>query len=51
MLYGASEEESGSWDFVSIFEAMYLGYNILLNISILPINFKIIVKELSLPYW
>ena len=51
MLYGASDDESGAWDFVSIFEAMYLGYNILLNISILPINFKIIVKELSLPYW
>lgn len=51
MLYGASDDEAEHFDLVSLFEAMYLGYNILLNISILPINFKIITKELTLPYW
>ena len=51
MLYASSDSEEEQWDFVSLFVNMYLGYNIILNIPILPINFTIIAKELSLPFF
>lgn len=50
MLYASSDSEEEQWDFVSVFENMFLGYNIILNIPILPINFKIIVKEITINF-
>ena len=50
MLYGASDDEEEQWDFVSVFENMYLGYNIILNLPIIPINLKIMTKEMTLPF-
>ena len=50
MVYFTGYADEESWDFVSLFEACFLGYNILLNATILPINALIISKESVLPF-
>lgn len=49
MLYITSDKTK--YDFVDIFINMCLGYNIVLHFSILPINFFIIGKEISMEYF
>jgi hypothetical protein len=50
MIYATPENEEEQWDFVSMFECMVLGYNILINLSAIPINIVVIVKEASMPF-
>lgn len=50
MVYFTSFDDEEQWDAVSLFEAMFLGYNILLNVTILPINWLLISKEITMPF-
>lgn len=49
MLYIVSDKSH--YDFVDIFINMCLGYNIILHFTIIPINFFIIGKEISMEYF
>ena len=48
MLYIVNDKSS--YDFVTIFINMCLGYNIVLHFSVIPINVFIVMKELSM-HW
>lgn len=51
MLYDTSESDEELWDVVSVFESMFIGYNLLINLSALPINFIVILKEFTMPFF
>ena len=43
--------DKSNYDFMSVMWNMYLAYNVILHISILPVNCFIIIKELSLEFF
>lgn len=48
MLWGESDATFEQYDFISICTNMFLAYNIIFNIHILPVNMMIILKEITL---
>ena len=49
MLYIVTDKSQ--YDFVTIFVNMFLGYNLVLHSSVIPINIAIIIKELTLNFF
>ena len=43
-------DDKSEYDFVTIFINMFLGFNIVLHVTAIPINFFIIAKEISM-HW
>ena len=48
-LYDTSQSDEEKWDFVSVFQSMFIAYNLIMNLTTIPINYGIIIKELTLP--
>lgn len=46
MIYAVADKSN--YDFVTVMINMLLGYNLVLHISVVPVNFAIILKEISL---